>query len=1334
MDNKSTTNNNTINKEDSQDMAKESKFFKLKRYFTKPGIHPFDEIDWVNSRVHIQNESGQTLFDYEVEHPDFWNYMSVRTCADKYFKTEDLENHPKGGERSVRDVMHRVAYGISNRGKKAGYIDDEGEDILYNELCHILIHQYAAFNSPVFFNMGLYDVYGLKGNSKAKRYAIKDRDGEVYEQEFENQSAQASACKSGDTWIYTNKGPMYLEDLVNNFSSLENIKVLSSKGFSKIENAKFNGIKDTYKITFRDGNELRITEDDEIFANFNRKDKKFRTISSIINDKNKYKYNSNGYRVHTRLNNNYLFEKNINNLSIAKSAICGWIQTDGFYGPSGTSTCLDLLTQFDEEEEIFSYLREIYPNKNIKSSLRKNIKDESLKLKSHRIYGSFLKEIWEDEYDLVDLENSVPRKIKFGTYEEVIAYLRSAFQAEGSVSFRGNNIVIQWGVVNKNLAYDIFYMLRSLGIFSRIKKKVDKRDNRRDAYCISINNYSECDKFHNIIGFIGKRKNSKLDLYLNKLKGKGKTKNVDDFWSSIKSIEYYGKEKVYDIETEAHDFYANGVLVHNCFITEVVDELVNGENGIYDWINTEMAIFSNGSGSGLNVSRIRGEGESITGGGSSSGVLSFLKVADTSAGSIKSGGKTRRSAKMVILEDSHPDLIEFVNWKKKEEFKARSMILNGFDSAWNSKDGVYSSIQGQNANNSVSVTDDFMQSVVDDKNWDLKYILNNEIKKTYKANELFDELVDAAWECGDPGLYYKDTIQKWNTLPNTDEIRATNPCGEFLHIDNTSCNLASLNLSKYFNDDKTFDIETYISVIETMIFAMEVIVGIACYPSRKIAEMTKDTRPLGLGYCNMGGLIMMLGYPYDSDQARSIISTITSLKSAVAYTQSAKIASVVGPFKEFNKNKKEFINIIKMHQECNDSLKPRFKFVKQIHSVASEYWKNAVNLISKYGARNSQVVVIAPTGTIMFIMGTTNNGIEPAFSLTSWKLMSDGSSVQLLCEEVQYALQELGYNKKQVKEIFSYIKNNGHVEGAPHLNPRHIPIFDTANVNGNGTRYIKPMAHVEAVAAATPFVSGGISKTINLPHSATREEMKECYIEGWKLGCKALSLYRDGSKWSQPLNSNNDSQKEIIKEEIERAKDRIRSSGFNSNYIWDYHRGLNTRKRAGNRAPAERLNFNLGGENIHYNVVRYPTNGISEMWIEVGKENPTVNGLADTIGRIISIAIQYGVPISALSETLDGLQFSPAGFLGENDLQIRSSKSISDLTAKVLRSLQDEYESQNIQPSVSASYTEIINDNIENTSESCDGIECEYCGSKRTKGTVKCGICLDCGTTYGSCS
>jgi ribonucleoside-diphosphate reductase alpha chain len=1552
------------------EQMEEKKFLKLKRFYTDGITHPFDKLEWTTSKVEIKDMEGNVIFNQDVEHPVSWDYMSVRVCADKYFKIKDLEKHPNGGERSVRDVMHRVAFTIAMKGRELGYLDEEGEKILYDELCYILINQIAAFNSPVFFNMGIWDVYGFKGTSSTPRWAIRDKDKEVYVQDFEYQQGQYSACKAADTLVFTKThGKVTIKWLFDNLKDIKEDLYIYGTDWSKFVAVKYNGKKLTYKVTLEDSDyePLRITGDDQMLVH------------------------------------------------------------DMEYGQDSYETIESLLGKED------LYVRYCKP-----------------------------------------------------------------------------------------------------GFFTGISK--------------------------------------------------------------IKSIEAYKEEDVYDIETEAHNFSANGIVVHNCFITQVKDELINGENGIYDWITTEMSIFASGSGSGVNISDIRGKDEPVTGGGKSSGIISFLEVADASAGVIKSGGKNRRAAKMVVLDDNHPDLLEFVNWKKEEEFKARALILSGYAQNYFDDKGAYKSVQAQNANNAIMFSDAFMDAVMKDGSWDLKYVLNKQIKKTHKANEVLNQIVDAIWECGDPGAMFSDTMNRWNTIPNTGRIRGTNPCAEYIFPDG-SCSLNSLNVIKFLKEDRSFDIEGFKHVAEMMTTAQEIIVAIGSFPNKHIAEFTRDTRPIGVGYCNMGGLIMLLGYPYDSDQARSIISTVTSLLTASVYGQSARIAGIVGTFPEYDKNKQEFNRVIKKHSDATVELKPKFKFTKLIHQSALDSWTETQNLIHKYGARNAQATVIAPCGcltgdalvltsngllpintlgepngaqwqdmdvtilqenkttiadkfyvngkqevfeilsrrghqikctaehklrildrngdyiwkkvkdietgdelvlssggyqelmedkeyvpllendshhsntnassistvldeetaeylgyymgdgcanhdrgimlivcdqdqdlfsyfdkyhdkigvthrtdagrgagvirtcsvnqynwfevnnflkpkgncgrgaagafipqqilqskpsvvyafirgffeadgtvcnnivemssvseklvrslhvlleslgilctvtqqkakncygkrdkfrlhilnqenvvkfakligfmskrknkklsaildiknmeerdshrgnyfrndaliedllidknlgwrlrgeirsrkthscsleyvkrliekhpslsetkigkllslygdniqivhvtqkkslgeqstydisvpenntyrangfishnTIGLLMGATLTGIEPSFSLMAYKMMSDGSMTELVCGETVIALKDLGYNQTQIKDITDFIKSNGHVEGAPYLNPVHYPVFDTANISGNGKRFIRPMAHVEAVAAAAPFLSGGISKTINLPEDATREDVRNCIIEGWKMGVKGLALYRSGSKWSQPLNSKNPaSRKEVVSREVKRVKERIGKSDFyknSPNDMWEYTRGLMTRKKASGRAPSERLAFNLGSENIWMNVVRYPDNGISEVWIEVGKENPTVNGLADTIGRIVSVAIQYGVPMDAICETMEGLQFQPAGFVLNHPFPFKSAKSLSDLSAKVLMTLHKEYSQIPTEPSVledavnilpvhfekEGDEPEILSEVEQARAKGFSGVRCEQCGSWKCTGTVKCGICLSCQTAYGTCS
>ena len=1632
MTEESSINNIAISKINDEEDKKEEermketipkKLLKINRFFTKKDVHPFDELEWITTRVKIKNMENKIMFDYDVEHPMKWNEMAVRTCADKYFKTNDLENHPHGGERSVKDVIHRVAFSISKRGVEMQYFDEENGKILYNEICYLIVNQIGAFNSPVFFNWGLYDCYNFKGNSNSEQWAIKDRDQEVFRQEFEYENARGSACYITDVEDELINGKNGIYDWIQTEMS-----IFASGSGSGVNVSKIRG-------------------EDESMTGGGKS-------SGLIS---------------------FLEVADASAGAVKSGGKC--LAPDQYvYTEKGPIKAKDL----DGKEFIcISY----------------DPPSNRYKAKKAHCWKSGTKQIVEIITDKGKFYLSTDHPVRLSSDEVIEA---------------GK---LQSGMSIFNCIIDRFSGLSRIHLKNEENEKISISDLiKRD-----ITNYE-------LIPSVSNKKSDIINVNQN---------------HKIKEVNFKDESEVYSVEVDC---------------PTVDDKTINSGHNFVIWPNKKHT---------------------------GSGIVVF---------------NTRRAAKMIILNDNHPDLLDFVNWKKNEEFKARALMLSGYKRNWSDKNGAYKAVKAQNGNNSIAITDNFMKAVINDENWDLKYVLTGKTKQTLKARDIFNQIIEATWECGDPGVFFIDTINNWHTIPNSGPIRSSNPCGEFISLDNSSCNLSSLNLVRFLNEDKTFAVDKFRASIEHFITAMEIIVGGSSYPSREIAEVTKDTRALGLGYCNMGGLIMMLRYPYDSDQARSIISTVTSLETSIAYAQSAKIASVVGPFNEYQKNKNEFLKIIRRHAELNNEIKPRIKFTKQVHQAAIEAWTEASTLIHKYGVRNSQAVVIAPTGcitgdtliltnngllpiseigdvngnqwqdidlnilqesniessdkfyingldktfklkttrghiltstwkhqlrvisldgeyiwkksqdikkgdllvlgygghedllgnktevqlenyeslhsnskktmfpysldiqtaemlgyymgdgcadkeggikliineedkdlhdyfnkwfkniglqliieesegciishaysvnlyrwfklnnflknkgnygegaesafiplkilqsnsavacaflrglfeadscicvnakgsyavefstvsrllsnqvhtlleslnilcktiekdpknsfgnrikyvtrilntenvriflekigflskrknnllesikdkecsykekrglkithigliknlyeyanarndipslvkedirtrflqkkfslywiktllekypclnnskiglilqkgniqlvpvesckyngleltydisvpsentyrangvishnTVMFLMGTTNNGIEPAYSLCSYKLMSDGSVVELICEEAILALKDLGYNKEQISEISNYILSSGSIEGAPHVQFQHYPIFDTANVDGNGTRCINMMAHVNAIAAATPFISGGISKTINLPENCSKDDIWNCYVEGWKKGCKGLALYRSGSKWSQPLNSkNNNFKKETIQKEVIRTKQRLSESDFKKEspeYFWEFYRGLLTRKKASDRAPSERLNFNIGAESVWMNIVRFPDNGVSEVWLEVGKENPTVNGLADTIGRICSIAIQYGVPIEALCSTMGGLQFSPAGFLRKNDLGIRSAKSLSDLTSQVLSKLHSEYnglDSDDVIP-IWDSNVEIgeepllVSESDQAKSRGYSGIRCERCGSWRTKGTIKCGICLSCQTSYGTC-
>src|SRR5947209_3057792 len=557
-----------------------------------------------------------------------------------------------------------------------------------------------------------------------------------------------------------------------------------------------------------------------------------------------------------------------------------------------------------------------------------------------------------------------------------------------------------------------------------------------------------------------------------------------------------------------------------CFINSVKDSM----ESILDLAKTEGMLFKFGSGTGTNLSVLRSSKEQLSGGGTASGPVSFMKGYDSFAGSIKSGGTTRRAAKMVILNADHPDVVDFIHSKAEEEKKAWALIEAGYNAGFNVPGGAYDSVQFQNANHSVRVTDDFMRAVIDDKEWNTKAVVGGRTVDTYKARDLWREIADAAWICGDPGLQFDTTIQDWNVVPNTGRINATNPCSEFVFLDDTACNLLSLNLMKFQTAQGTFDVERLQRAVDVCFTGQEILVSNASYPTQAIGKNSEALRPLGLGYANIGALLMSMGLAYDSDEGRRFAGAITAIMTGRAFAQSARMAQVKGPFSEFAKNREPMLRVMEKHRQAAYNL----TMTPEAHAVvmaARETWDDAVNLGRLHGYRNAQATVLAPTGTIGLMMDCDTTGIEPDLALVKYKKLVGGGLLKIVNGTVPAALRKLGYAEDQVKEIVDYIDEHETIEGAPSLADDHLKVFDCAFKPVKGSRSIAPMGHVRMMAAVQPFVSGSISKTVNLPNEATVGDIENIYIESWKLGLKCIAIYRDGCKRSQPLSTSRDKEK-----------------------------------------------------------------------------------------------------------------------------------------------------------------------------------------------------------------
>lgn len=673
--------------------------------------------------------------------------------------------------------------------------------------------------------------------------------------------------------------------------------------------------------------------------------------------------------------------------------------------------------------------------------------------------------------------------------------------------------------------------------------------------------------------------------------------------------------------------------VSACFILSVDDSM----ESILDWYKEEGMIFKGGSGAGLNLSRIRSSKELLSSGGNASGPVSFMRGADASAGTIKSGGATRRAAKMVVLDVDHPDIEDFIETKVKEEEKIRALRDAGFDMDLGGSD--ITSVQYQNANNSVRVNDTFMKAVEEGGEFGLTARMTGEVIEKADAAKLFRKMARAAWACADPGIQYDDTINHWHTCPESGRITASNPCSEYMHLDNSSCNLASLNLMKFLADDDSFDVERFARVVELVITAMDISICFADFPTQKIGETTRAFRQLGIGYANLGALLMATGHAYDSEGGRALAGAVTSLMTGTAYRRSAELAAVVGPYDGYARNSTAHRRVMKQHAEANTAAVHVDDLDTPVWAAATETWQDVVRLGEEHGFRNAQASVLAPTGTIGLMMDCDTTGVEPDLALVKFKKLVGGGSMQIVNNTVPRALKRLGYQPEQVEAIVAHIAEHGNVIDAPGLRPEHYGVFDCAM----GDRSIPPMGHVRMMAAAQPWISGAISKTVNMPESATVDEVEEIYFEAWKLGVKALAIYRDNCKVGQPLSAKKKDKAagETVTEPVEK--------------VVEYRP---VRKRLPKGRPGITTSFTVGGAEGYMTANSYPDDGLGEVFLKMSKQGSTLAGMMDAFSIAVSVGLQYGVPLETYVSKFTNMRFEPAGLTDDPD--VRMAQSIVD--------------------------------------------------------------------------
>ncbi len=753
-----------------------------------------------------------------------------------------------------------------------------------------------------------------------------------------------------------------------------------------------------------------------------------------------------------------------------------------------------------------------------------------------------------------------------------------------------------------------------------------------------------------------------------------------------------------------------------CFINSVEDTM----ESILELARTEGRLFKYGSGTGTNLSPLRSSRARLSGGGIASGPVSFMKGFDAFAGVIKSGGKTRRAAKMVILNIDHPDIVEFIECKAREEKKAWVLIDSGYDG---SVDGeAYSSIFFQNANNSVRVTDEFMRAVEQDGVWETRERKTGERVQTYKARDLMRKIADSVHVCGDPGMQFDTTINKWHTCKNSGPINASNPCSEYMFLDDSACNLASFNLLKFVDPDGRFDVTGFRKAVDIVISAQEFIVSAASYPTEKISINSHNYRPLGMGYANLGALLMYNGLAYDSDEGRDFAAAITAVMTGEAYLQSSRIASKLGPFPGYAKNREPFLEVMRMHRNAVQRIDPR-NVPKGLMEAAQECWDLAVLEGTVHGFRNAQATVLAPTGTIGFMMDCDTTGVEPDLALVKFKKLVGGGMMKIVNNTVPAALAKLGYPEAEVREIAKFIDDNGTIEGAPHVKAEHLAVFDCAFKPQRGSRSIHYVGHIRMMSAVQPFISGAISKTVNVPENVSVDEITEAYMQAWRLGVKAIAIYRDGSKRTQPLNAGHGTR---LKESPKPAE----SAGF---------------RPVRRKLPAERSaithKFSIGGHEGYITVGMYDDGQPGEIFLVMAKEGSAISGLMDSFATAISLALQYGVPIKVLIDKFSHVRFEPSGHTGNREVPY--AKSIVDYIFRWLASKFLSKEEQvlagvhvtesggngDAQVGVKPAQSAPLND-FRSMYALDDAPTCASCGSIMVR-NGSCYKCMNCGETSG---
>ncbi|MBU1196955.1 hypothetical protein KJ765_00430 [Candidatus Micrarchaeota archaeon] len=1522
----------------------------FQRYFTEKGLNPFDAIEWEKRNATISDARGNVIFNQDqVEIPKAWSQTACNIAVSKYFRGR-LGTPER--ETSARDMVGRVAQTIAGWGSNNGYFrSTEEAETFEHELAYLLVNQYAAFNSPVWFNVGV------------------------------EKKPQCSACQPYNALVNTVRGFVPIGEIVE--KNEIGLPVFDGEGLTQVVAVKNNGRKPVYRIRLNDGFFIEATGDHVVCAHAVR-----RTQSMEWKRVDQLKAGMH-MRVYPRAT---AVSLPATERQVAEAALAGWLQADGFVGQYETGTNQSLTLEFmtvnsSEYRWIVTHLDTVFPNIHRKTREFKT-KNEQLEGKRIRLYGEALRPFAE-KYELLKRGHAMraPSIMWTAPKEAVAAYLKSIFQSEGYATMHGKSAHLAISMISQQLVEDAQLLLTRLGVYSRVRKKLEARPDRRNLFELDISVHSEREKFLQEVGFVDSHKNGLLSQSV-MLQG---TDCPDIRYSEIVSIEPLGEMEVYDIQTQSGRYLSNSALVHNCFINSVKDDM----RSILQLAVTEGMLFKYGSGTGTNLSVLRSSREHLSfSSGKASGPVSFMKGFDTFAGVIRSGGKTRRAAKMVILNVDHPDIAEFINSKPAEEKKAWVLMDAGYDGAVDGE--AYGSVFFQNANHSVRATDAFMHAVVEDKEWVTKAVTNGKPMDTYKAREVMRMISEATYVCGDPGMQFDTTINRWHTCKNSERINASNPCvtgdtkvltrdgrwkridqlvgeetelitnvgelasgytkgsfktgtkpvykletrsgyevqltgdhkvytanrsfvpaaelskddvlclpshevsqineipeeearfhqliglymgdgcgsgntvqltmdkerdtevletmaeyvthhfvkqthttqaiqvqktatsaklnivshsavgriskyvdltqeshektisqavfglslsearyvlqglftadgtvanygdksqyvaldstslqllkdvqvlltgfgikskiypnrragkdtavlpdghgglkeyavkemhslrisrssrllfeknvgfmnesyksaalhelnervstyedapfdyverleyvgekevfdltepltssfianglsvhncSEYMFIDDTACNLASLNLMKFRLPNGTFNVEAYQRAIEVMITAMEIIVGSASYPTEAIGERSEQYRTLGLGYANLGALLMSNGLAYDSEEGRNFSAAVTALLSGHAYATSAKLAARKGTFERYPENKEPMLDVMDMHRKAANAI-PEKGVASDLMNAARKSWDAAYEKGETHGFRNAQISVLAPTGTIGFLMDCDTTGVEPDIALVKYKWLVGGGMMKIVNQTVPEALKRLGYSEPERKEILQFLEKNDTIEGAPHLKEEHLSVFDCAFRPKKGKRSIDAMGHIKMMGAVQPFISGAISKTVNVPEEITTEEISGMYMEAWKLGVKAIAIYRDGSKRTQPLTT----QKSGAQKEKPLFKP--------------------VRRRLLDERQSITHKFSVNNYEGYLTVGLYEDGNPGEIFITMSKEGSTISGLTDAFATSVSMALQYGVPLRVLTTKFLNSRFEPSGFTHHKDIKTASS-------------------------------------------------------------------------------